>query len=470
MRWATLQLAATVAAASREIIMPLYEGLTAAVEKTAVIFDLGTVYTKVGFAGECQPRAIIRSEVKCTKTNKVIKVFEQTEDDELYDTLIDFLHVIYFRHLLVNTRDRRVIICESFLCPSSFRETLAKVLFKHYEVPSILYAPSHLLVLFTLGINTALVIDCGYKETLVLPVCECTPILKGWQGIPLAGCAIYKRLEAHLLENGMVRGHSVEEKPLSSIMGHVQEAVLEDIKVKTCFVCNFQRSAKIKESLLDGSAVKRPPPPPAVEYPLDGGRILAIDGQIREIVCEVLFEQDNEEKSVATLILDSIIQCPIDFRKTLAHNLVCVGGTTMLPGFKDRLMSELKNLLERPKYRQKLAFRNFKMHSPPSQPNYTAWLGGAILGSLEVLSYRSLSKEHYRETGRVPDWCMLDAEAQLAELAPKDKVPPQRMNIGSLTKTLLARRRESDVKREWSPRRKESSGLSDQSETPPTKQ
>lgn len=38
------------------------------------------------------------------------------------------------RHLLVNAKDRRVVICESILCPSAFRDTLAKVLFKHFEV------------------------------------------------------------------------------------------------------------------------------------------------------------------------------------------------------------------------------------------------------------------------------------------------------------------------------------------------
>ena len=54
--------------------------------------------------------------------------------------------------------------------------------------------------------------------------------------------------------------------------------------------------------------VQAPTPPPAVEYPIDGGRILCINGKIRETACEVLFEQDNEEKSVATLILDAILK------------------------------------------------------------------------------------------------------------------------------------------------------------------
>lgn len=39
-----------------------------------------------------------------------------------------------------------------------------------FQVPSVLFAPSHLMAVMTLGINSALVMDCGYTETLVLPV------------------------------------------------------------------------------------------------------------------------------------------------------------------------------------------------------------------------------------------------------------------------------------------------------------
>ena len=38
------------------------------------------------------------------------------------------------------------------------------------QVPSVLFAPSHLVTLFTLGISSGLVIDAGYAETVVLPV------------------------------------------------------------------------------------------------------------------------------------------------------------------------------------------------------------------------------------------------------------------------------------------------------------
>ncbi|XP_072031125.1 actin-related protein 10-like [Amphiura filiformis] len=409
--------------------MPLFE------EKAAVVLDIGAAYTKIGYASETGPRAIIRSTFKQSKTGKLLNLSNYSTLEELYDTLVDYLHVIYFRHLLVNPRDRRVVICESVLCPSQFRETLAKVMFKHYEVPSILFAPSHLLAVFTLGINSGLVLDCGYTESLVLPVYEDYPILKGVQSLPLGAKAIHNNLEAQILEHGTVKGVGDEEKPVRSVLGTIPEETLEDIKVRTCFVTNIERATQIQQSRLAGDESKWPTPPPAVEYPIDGGRILCINGKIRETACEALFEQDNEEKSVATLILDSILKCPIDMRKLMAENIVVMGGTSMLQGFQHRLLAELKMLLEQPRYKEELSLTIFQIHQSPSQPNFTAWLGGAIFGALEILSFRSLTKEAFLQTGKVPDWCTMEEIPLDIDVAKKDT--PLR-NISAVTKALLS--------------------------------
>ncbi|MCV4714335.1 hypothetical protein OFC05_30160, partial [Escherichia coli] len=83
-----------------------------------------------------------------------------------------------------------------------------------------------------------------------------------------------------------------------------------------CFVSDLQRGLQIQAAKfnIDGNN-ERPSPPPNVDYPLDGEKILHVLGSIRDSVVEILFEQDNEEKSVATLILDSLLQCPVDTRK-----------------------------------------------------------------------------------------------------------------------------------------------------------
>ena len=79
-------------------------------------------------------------------------------------------------------------------------------------------------------------------------------------------------------------------------------------------------------------------------------------------------------------------QCPIDMRKLMAENIVVMGGTAMLQGFQHRLLTELKMLLEKPCYKEDLSLTTFKIHQPPSQPNFTAWLGGQSF-HISVLLY-----------------------------------------------------------------------------------
>ncbi|KAM4664960.1 actin-related protein 10 isoform 1-T1 [Discoglossus pictus] len=391
--------------------MPLYEGLGSGGEKTAVVIDLGEAFTKCGFAGETGPRCIIRSEIRKPGISKPIKVVQyHINTEELYSYLKEFIHMLYFRHLLVNPRDRRVVLIESVLSPSHFRETLTRVLFKYFEVPSVLFAPSHLMSLLTLGVSSAMVLDCGYAESMALPIYEGIPILSCWGALPLGGKAIHKELETQLLELCTANTATAKDQSLPSLMSSVSEDVVEDVKVRLCFVSDLQRGLNIQAAKfnIDGSA-ERPLPPPDVDYPLDGQNILHVKGSIRDSVVELLFEQDNEEKSVATLILDSLVQCPIDTRKQLAENIVIIGGTAMLPGFLHRLMAEIRYLAEKPKYKETLATKTFKIHNPPAKPNCVAWLGGAIFGALQdILGSRSVSKEYYYQTGRIPDWCCLN--------------------------------------------------------------
>ncbi|NXL32655.1 ARP10 protein, partial [Glaucidium brasilianum] len=409
--------------------MPLYEGLGSGGEKTAVVIDLGEAYTKCGFAGETGPRCIIPSEIKKPDVAKPIKVVQYNiNTEELYSYLKEFIHMLYFRHLLVNPRDRRVVIIESVLCPTHFRDTLTRVLFKHFEVPSVLFAPSHLMSLLTLGINSAMVLDCGYTESLVLPIYEGIPILSCWGSLPLGGKAIHKELEYQLLEQCTVDTGLAKGQSLPSVMGKSLFCPFLFYEVRTCFVSDLQRGLKIQAAKfnIDGST-ERPPPPPDVDYPLDGEKILHVVGPIRDSVVEILFEQDNEETSVATLILDSLIQCPIDTRKQLAENLVIIGGTAMLPGFLHRLMAEIRYLVEKPKYREILATKTFRIHTPPAKPNCVAWLGGAIFGALQdILGSRSVSKEYYSQTGRIPDWCCLN-NPPLEMMFDVGKAPPPLM-------------------------------------------
>ena len=144
--------------------MPYYEGIGVIAEKNAVVLDLGESHTKVGYAGEATPRVILRTPKDLRR-----RIIDRGENatEALNDAIINFVHKLYFQHLLVNPKDRRVVLVDALLGPIRTKEVLSDVLFKHFEVKSILYAPSHLMPLFTLGVQTALVIDTGFSGIIL---------------------------------------------------------------------------------------------------------------------------------------------------------------------------------------------------------------------------------------------------------------------------------------------------------------
>uniref|UniRef100_A0A131YJA2 Actin-related protein 10 n=1 Tax=Rhipicephalus appendiculatus TaxID=34631 RepID=A0A131YJA2_RHIAP len=392
--------------------MPIYEGIGSMVaEKNSVVFDFGRAYTKCGFAREPSPRWIIPSTVPMGPNNQMQPIWNYWAQDDLIAMLKEFLYTLYFRHLSVNPKDRRVVVVESVLCPTLFRNTVAQVLFEHFEVPAIVFVPSHLMALYTLGINSALVLDCGYYESISLPVYEGVCILSAWQAIPLGGLAIHRRIESELMELATVRGSSDGEFSLAEVVTDpIRESVLEDIKVRTCFVTTHERAQQLQiwgfARSNNAEVIPDPPaPPPDVEYPLDGDKIITIPGTLREYAAEALFELDGDMKSIATLLLDSIIKAPMDSRKTLAQNIVVMGGSSMMPGFKHRLAAELKSLVQDPAYSRRMNMNTFKFHSPPSKENYTAWLGASIYGSTDAVNTHRITKDQFITNNRhIPDW------------------------------------------------------------------
>lgn len=246
---------------------------------------------------------------------------------------------------------------ENVLCPTLIRNTLAKVLFRHFECQSVLFVPSHLVTLATLAIDTALVVDIGYKEAVIIPVYSGVQVLHAWQAQPLASEAVHAEIKKQLLEQNA----DLEEL--------LTDNVIEDIKVRLCFVATYERAKKYRNK-------ETPPPCPAVQYPIRNEKIISVSGKLRETAFEVLFPEDNDRMGLPYIILDAIIKCPIDMRRQLAENICLIGGTSMVLGLQARLKSELLALVQTDSYKNRIFVNTVKFHEPPSKANFTAWLGG----------------------------------------------------------------------------------------------
>lgn len=340
-------------------------------------------------------------------------LFNYSNQLQFYDQVVDFIQTLFFKHLLVNPKERKVVIVESVLCPTEVRDVFAKVLFRHFEISSILFVPSHLVALSTLAIDTALVVDIGQKEATIIPVYSGIQVLHSWQAQALAADAVHAEIKRQLIENGVSSDLLTNE-------------VVEEIKIRTCFVTSYERSQKYKNK-------EEVTPPPDVKYPIQGKETITISGKLRETAYEVLFPEDNDRLGLPYIILDAIVDCTIDMRKTLLENLMIIGGTAMAQGLMSRLKAELLALLKSEVYKEKLHATIVKFHRVPAKENFAAWymfiqyytqknrkfnpliivflfqrLGGSIYGGTEMLKTKGLTKETYMKLNRVPDWTHLD--------------------------------------------------------------
>ncbi|CAM4972718.1 unnamed protein product [Rotaria socialis] len=347
----------------------------AASEKTVIVIDIGQAYTKCGFAGDSSPRHIIPTTV--TIDGKTKHVFENNSDVMILhdDRLSEFIRSVYYKYNIANSRGRRAVIVESVITPTRIRHLIANILLKQLEALSVVFIPSHLAATYTLGQNTALVLDIGYKEAQIMPITEGIPLAMQFDSLSYAGQAIHKQIQ-FLLEQHATITHQRTKQPFSSAKIKLSEEILEDIKVRCCFISPFTRAQIYAEDKLISNESKGSFKEAAsIDYPVDGDAMIHIPGIVREFACEALFEQNIDGRSIATLVLDSLLEAPIDFRRQLADNILVIGGTAMMPGFLHRFNAELAHLANLPAYINRSVIKQFRFHSPPAHLNYAAWLG-----------------------------------------------------------------------------------------------
>jgi actin-related protein 10 len=250
-------------------------------------------------------------------TEQVFSYAEQRPASVLREIVVRFVYEIVYLHLMVKTTDRRVVVAESLVAPASFRGLLADVLFRHFGVISVLFVPAPLFTLLPVGAETGLVVDCGYSETQVVAVYDGTPLLGSFVATAAASKMVHDEIGALLVESGAVAEGT-----------EIPEAVLEDIKVRAGLA-------------VDGVEV------PTVDYRMPSGATVKLDAKIRTGPINALFTGEGiEADSITHAVLTALKRCPVDTRMELAANIVLVGGTAMIPGFRSRLAQELAKALD----------------------------------------------------------------------------------------------------------------------------
>jgi len=344
-----------------------------------VVIDIGQRYTKAGFAGEAQPRSVFPTNFKLDgKAVEITSGMQPLTLKKWISVLVPFFRAIYYRVLQVNPADRPVIILENRFWPYVFKEAVVNVLFgkkSKLGAPSLLFLSGAAVPIYASGDENGLVVDIGYMETRVAPIAH---------GVPLQGA----------FKTASVGMKDVQQK-FEAALGDANPdfMTLENMIIRTCIV----KAAGSESNLSDG--------PYHYISPTGEQLTVVIPAAVRSNAAEALFGDNQPElHNIGSLVLDSLLLCELDQRPLVISNIILCGGTAHLPGFGNRLIQEMNLAMEKPKYSSLQGMRNkFKFFKSPYPYNILQWVGGAVVGSLD-LSDSYLEKQEWEENGVVPDW------------------------------------------------------------------
>ena len=93
-------------------------------------------------------------------------------------------------------------------------------------------------------------------------------------------------------------------------------------------------------------------------------------------------------EGIANMAFRSIEKCDSDLKINLYNNIVLAGGSTLMPGFKDRFEMEIRQRAEHS------AKTDINVYADLYRKN-AAWIGGSMLASFSTFKDMTITKEEY---------------------------------------------------------------------------
>eukprot|EP00013_Stygamoeba_regulata_P005474 CAMPEP_0177636916 /NCGR_PEP_ID=MMETSP0447-20121125/4694_1 /TAXON_ID=0 /ORGANISM="Stygamoeba regulata, Strain BSH-02190019" /LENGTH=417 /DNA_ID=CAMNT_0019138811 /DNA_START=63 /DNA_END=1316 /DNA_ORIENTATION=+ len=283
-----------------------------------------------------------------------------------------------YRSLGTEASEHPVLLTEAPLNPRQNRERAAEIFFEHFGVPAFFVSVQAVLSLYASGRTTGLVLDSGDGVTHAVPIFDGFALPNAIRRIDIAGRDVTERLEFLLRRSGYDFHTSAERE------------IVRGIKEQACYVA--VDPAQEEELLSSTSARGGSSQSLRVKYRLPDGQQIEVGGE-RFRAPEVLFRPHligEEFEGVHECVANSIRRADIDLRRELYANIVLSGGSTMFPGFGQRLLNEVKSLAP--------PDTKLKIIVPPERKSST-WTGGSILASLGTFKNMWISQSAYKEYG-----------------------------------------------------------------------
>jgi actin beta/gamma 1 len=362
-------------------------------ESLALVFDLGSGEIKCGFAGDDSPRGQFPNVLGHPRTPGLMVGLRYKESyvgdaaqqyrgilslqypiENGVVTSVDAIEQVFIHsfhnELRVFPEEHNVLLTEAPFNPRSNRTCLTQLMFETFQVPGV-YIAFPALLSCCVNRYSSVQIDIGESVTTIVPTEEGRIIKAGVIRTNFAGRQLTNYLGRLMTQRGYYLNRSSDVASTSKI------------KEKLCYVpLNYNK--EIYESTTHSKFRKT--------TELSDGTPIMLDYE-RFQCPEALFQPSFvglEMPGIHQLLYESINKTDMNLRKMFMGNIFLVGGSTLFPGFADRMYQEMTNL----------APPNMKVRiiSAPDR-RYTAWYGGSILASLTTSAKMWITKQEYDECG-----------------------------------------------------------------------
>ncbi|KAE8380992.1 hypothetical protein BDV26DRAFT_256277 [Aspergillus bertholletiae] len=355
-------------------------------EEDAIVFEFGSRWLRAGFEGDSTPTCVVgcgpedsrrvgdyRGWLKGSLNagSEPVKAQEWTGAYELWqmdvrdvdlglveDKIERMFRETYNKYLLTDAGTARLALVLPSIMPHPLLSSVLSTLFSRWRFPSITLLPSATMAVAAAGLRSALVIDIGWAETTVTGIYEYREI---------ATKRSTRAMKSLLQETGRFLTR------LSSNTSGDADEISMNFEFCEEFVSRFLW-CKPQEGDHGSSAL------PQLTDPQEGASEMAEENivgllhktvsipspsnpssnymeipfsKLAEPVEKVLFAKgladcdlDDEEKPVALLAYNTLLQLPPDIRGICMSRMVFIGGGANIPGVRQRILAEVASLID----------------------------------------------------------------------------------------------------------------------------
>ncbi|KAM5348652.1 hypothetical protein ACJ41O_008476 [Fusarium nematophilum] len=341
-----------------------------------VVIELGSRHIRIGFAGDTSPKTTLHCGPEDQRRVGDYRIWQQqpsrpagvqwSKDHEFWcfdirdidlglcqDRLERVIREAFTRHLLIDSRPRRLGLVLDSGVPVPLLSTVLDTMFNRLQSPTISLMSIPVMSAVAGGVRSALVIDMGWAETVITSVYEyrevkSTRTVRGGRALL---DLLYETIQP------LIPGEHDDSKQRAISFEECEDIMCRLMWCRSSAFRSPQRQSAQLETVdeqdeIEAEAAQAGIPTGVAHVPITSGpRPLTVEipfEKLAEVCDDAFFDPpanratfDDHDLPVHLLIYQHLLQLPMDVRAICMSRIMFTGGCSNILGIKQRIIDDL---------------------------------------------------------------------------------------------------------------------------------